>query len=177
MFGWCLLFMLVIIVLGRRAWKKYALKLAELNSRLSQVEELLLEVCSLVEEESGEEMLLPVVEIAQLPAEEEGGDQTEDGANQTIELPLPQIRAAELPKADSEQLAQAELLPPAALPSDQGPKHPKGKKGGSVNPQKLPEWHQQIIELYEKGLSVQEIARQIEKGQGEVQLVVDLYLQ
>ncbi|HBR29332.1 MAG TPA: hypothetical protein DD789_07820 [Firmicutes bacterium] len=152
MFGWCLLFMLVIIVLGRRAWKKYALKLAELNSRLSQVEELLLEVCSLVEEESGEEMLLPVVETAQLPA-------------------------AELPKADSEQLAQAELLPPAALPSDQGTKHPKGKKGGSVNPQKLPEWHQQIIELYEKGLSVQEIARQIEKGQGEVQLVVDLYLQ
>ena len=162
MFGWCLLFMLVITVLGRWYWKMYALKLSDVNARLFQVEELLLEVCSLIEEGSGKETLLPVEETTEFLAVEEISPTVEAPAEAEIEL-----QEAELPKADT--------APPTQ--SKSGTRDPKGKKGGKVDQQKLSEWNQQIIELYEKGHSVQEIARQIEKGQGEVQLVVDLYLQ
>ena len=171
-FGWCVLFMLVIIGLGRRALKKYALMLSELDSRLAQVEELLLEVCTLVEEESGEETLFSVVEAEQFPVAEEGEIPTE-------KAPLPEIwiQEAEPLKADSTPLAQTKSEEPVVFSTDQSAKQIKGKNEGTVKQQKLPEWKQQIIELHEKGLSVQAIARQIGKGQGEVQLVVDLYAQ
>jgi len=36
--------------------------------------------------------------------------------------------------------------------------------------------HQTIIDLYKKGVPVKDIARQVESGQGEIQLIIDLYL-
>ena len=60
MVGWCFLLMLVIIVLGWRERKKNTRKFSEINTRLAQVEELLLEVCALVEENVIQEDLSPL---------------------------------------------------------------------------------------------------------------------
>jgi uncharacterized protein YoxC len=35
--------------------------------------------------------------------------------------------------------------------------------------------HRQIVELWEQGLSIEEIARQLETGRGEIQLILEIY--
>ncbi|NLC53986.1 MAG: hypothetical protein GX770_08485 [Firmicutes bacterium] len=208
MVGWCFLFMLVIIVLGWRERKKNFRNYSELNSRLAQAEELLLEVCALVEERVVQEELPPLpdepeeleiqqeLETRQEPVGQEEplkpqapvepevpgkpeAVKTEEAHNQAGEAQKPPPTAVdqkEQPLLAGEQGEQPK--PPvssAKTPAKQGSKHTKGKKAKRAKEQKLPPWNQQIIELWQKGLSVQEIARQIEKGQGEVQLIIDLY--
>src|SRR5690554_2985880 len=57
---WCLLLILVLIVLGWRERKKNFQNFKETNSRLAQVEEVLLEICALVEEKVIQEDLPPL---------------------------------------------------------------------------------------------------------------------
>jgi outer membrane biosynthesis protein TonB len=199
MVGWCFLLMLVIIVLGWRERKKNTRKFSEINTRLAQVEELLLEVCALVEENVIQEDLSPLPNELGEPVElEEPIITPEPVVPEKLEKPEmvekressnrkgktdkpPQSAAVQKEKAVStrEQLEQPEQAgPPASppkMPAKQGSKQTKGKKVKTAKGQKLSPLNQQIIELWQKGLSVQEIARQIEKGQGEVQLIIDLY--
>lgn len=211
MVGWCFLLMLVIIVLGWRERKKNTRKFSEINTRLAQVEELLLEVCALVEENVIQEDLSPLPNELGEPVELEDRGETPEPVEleepiitpepvvaEKLEKPEmvekressnrkgktdkpPQSAAVQKEKAVStrEQLEQPEQAgPPASppkMPAKQGSKQTKGKKVKTAKGQKLSPLNQQIIELWQKGLSVQEIARQIEKGQGEVQLIIELY--
>ena len=196
MVGWCFLFMLVIIVLGWRERKKNLRKFSEINFRLAQVEELLLEVCALVEERLVQEELPPLLDepqesgTRQEPVEQEEpvkpqvvepekpeGVKTREVGNKAGKTKQPTQTAA-AQREEQPVLSEEQPEPPVSqprMPAKQGSKQTKGKKAKKAKGQKLPPWNQQIIELWQKGLSVQEIARQIEKGQGEVQLIIDLY--
>lgn len=204
MVGWGFLFLLVVIILGWRERRRNYRKFSELNTRLAQVEELLLEVCALVEEKivPGElPPLQPEPAVPEKPAEKTEPDQPgrrkepekpnadEVGAPGTTALrvvskpveetapPSPTVASRkEQPGLTGEQPAPPEQPDsPPKMPAKKGRKPATDKKTKTVNVQKLPPWNQQIIELWQKGLSVQEIARQIGKGQGEVQLILDLY--
>lgn len=220
MVGWCFFFLLVIIVLGWRERKRNWRRFSEITSRLAQVEELLLEVCSLVEERLIKEELSPLPhepEKTEKPEEPEVTEEPEEKAQ-----PEKPQGPAELGRPDGVERREVSHLPegtkqpsPTAMgkretsvlnreqPEEPGqpeqpeqPERPEqakspvsqpkpqtqaeskqtmGRKVKAPKGQNLPAWNQQIIELWQKGLSVQEIARQLEKGQGEVQLIVDLY--
>lgn len=180
MLGWCIFFLLLVLVLVYRERKKNARKFDELDSRLSQVEELVLELCALVEERetAGEPSPSAALEEkkegnAHGRKEEERKEVSQEAAGQTrpYSVPAPETKPVQ-PVAPPPSLSSPPSSPEAAAQPERGEK--KGRKP-KVIPEQLPEWHQQIIELWQQGLAIPEIARQTGKGQGEVQLIVDLY--
>jgi len=194
MLGWFFLFMLVVIGLGWRERKKNARIFSELSSRLAQVEELLLEVCALVEEKLALEELPPLpeeMEETSAPHEREEAEEaarpeepterqlaesvvvegTPEATNEPPQTVDVQREEPQLPQEQEPQRPAPQTQPPAR----EGSKPTKGKKAGTAKRPKLPPWNEKIIELWQQGVSVPEIARQVEKGQGEVQLIIDLY--
>ncbi|NLW56908.1 MAG: hypothetical protein GX050_09925 [Firmicutes bacterium] len=247
MFGWFVLLLLVFIFffffLSRRGRKRLQVRLAELSSRVAQVEELLLEICAVLEEKE------PIPEL--LPAEtEEALFEEERDVISSREVRDPKLSVEALPEEEREVLSSPSLArtdvnsvdserrpphqarleaetrektgehpreKPKKEPSDQSrekapEKQPEQKvtathgKGASsqkannttaqpqaassprgreinqerlnkIDPSTLPERSKRIIELLQQGLSVKEIARTTGMGQGEVQLIIDLYLQ
>lgn len=169
MFGWHIFFLLALLVLGYWERKKYGRKLSELDSRLTQVEELLLEVCALVEE--GNTTREPSSPAAS--EERKGEDRGEASRGSAGQTP-----PSSVPTQEIKPVAPPEQPPSPASQSGLAAQTKKGEKKGrkpKVAREKLPEWNQQIIELWQQGVPVPEIARQTGKGQGEVQLIVELY--
>jgi len=168
--GWHIFFLLVWLFLSFWERKKYRRKLSELNSRLTQVEELLLEVCALVEEgKTANEPSSPTLE------EKKGEDRGEVRRESTAQAPPFGVPAQEIkPVTPQEQPPLPSPQPGLAAQPNRRDRNKKARKP-KVTPDKLPEWNQQIIELWQQGLPVPEIARQTGKGQGEVQLIVELY--
>ncbi|NLM37178.1 MAG: hypothetical protein GX202_03510 [Firmicutes bacterium] len=211
----CFLLLLVLVVLGWRERKRNIRKFSEITSRLAQVEELLLEVCSLVEERLLQEELSPLPnepeepvkpqrllveteELAEAAAPEEPPRPAEPGSTDRVarrvvskqpeETNQPRATAAgkkESPvptreqtgrSARTERPAQAKSnVAQPKLPAQEESRPAVSRKVKNIKGQKLSPGNQKIIELWRKGLSIQDIARQLEKGQGEVQLIVDLY--
>ncbi|NLY91251.1 MAG: hypothetical protein GX081_06540 [Firmicutes bacterium] len=167
--GWYIFILLVLLVFGFWERKKYGRKLSELTSRLTQVEELLLEVCALVEEgQTANEPSSPAA------FEEKKGEEGGEANRETIAQAPP----SSAPAQEKKRVAPPEQPPSpppqtglTELPNKDGKKDKKLK----IIRENLPEWNQQIIELWQQGLPVPEIARQTGKGQGEVQLIVELY--
>lgn len=131
--NWFFLFVCLILIfffLGekRRVNKSFA----ELKSRLQQVEELLVEVCAVLENERAED-------DPSRKGEDQSGKVGKRFSGEEVSFKS-KWREEEVKKEDR--------------------KSRKTKK---------------IINLYNQGHSVNEIARQTGTGQGEVQLIIDLY--
>jgi hypothetical protein len=254
MIGWLIFFLVLIsffFFLTRRGRKRLQASLAELASRVAQVEELLLEICAVLEEkepfpelpEETEEPLSedesdviapqsivhPEVDPNPAAREERPPRQESPGANEQGEIRELLIGEGRLshqkrPERETNERTGGNLSEqPKQKPGVQSkPKlaaHPReavqakrpeqtaarerdvvsqNEKGNTAQPQvesasrgresnkerlakidpaALPERSRKIIELLQKGLSVKEIARSTGMGQGEVQLIIDLYLQ
>lgn len=229
MFGWYLGCFLVVLFIFWRTKKKYFTILSELSSRISLVEELLLEICAVLEEQ--EPLSKVSLEMTETIVEEESSepsreplvfsppqDLEEKQPNEKLPTNPEQIMpnsskpVKEVQKPDKLETKKKESIPEKAqkvtssnskenkthaeqkTPEEEGNtnlKQETPKRKSKVNNKQetlkkeieniemlaTPERHQTIIELYQKGLTVKEIARQSGMGQGEVQLIIDLYVQ
>mgnify|MGYP001217040404 CR=1 FL=1 len=253
MIGWSGLLLVIILsfifILNRRGRKGLQASLGELSSRVAQVEELLLEICAVLEEKErifeplpaeAEEalpedesnvlspQLLPHTEVEvsppageRKPAREE---RPEPGVEDEIrELLIGEKKAPHQKRPEPEtkgktgkNLSEQPKQKPQEKPGDQAREKAVEKRPGQtgtaageknevglvenvkpsqqatsssrgkeinrarlekIDPTKLPERSRKIFELLQQGLSVKEIARSTGMGQGEVQLIIDLYLQ
>lgn len=229
MIGWSGLLLVIILsfifILNRRGRKGLQASLGELSSRVAQVEELLLEICAVLEEKErifeplpaeAEEalpedesnvlspQLLPHTEVEvsppageRKPAREErpepetkgktGKNLSEQPKQKPQEKPGDQAREKAVEKRPGQTGTAAGEKNEVGLvenvkPSQQATSSSRGKEINrarleKIDPTKLPERSRKIFELLQQGLSVKEIARSTGMGQGEVQLIIDLYLQ
>jgi FtsZ-interacting cell division protein ZipA len=169
LFGWYLILMLVLVVLVFWERKSSGRRLSELEARLRQVEELLLEICALMEEE---ETTIESPASAQQETENSKAPGRENP--QPVGQTPPPIASGPVEVAVT---ASGQPQSPSVQPKPKTPPKKEVKKESKhkVKREKLPQWNQQIIQLWQQGLPVPEIARQTGKGQGEVQLIIDLY--
>lgn len=175
MSGWHIFILLLLLILWYGERKKVTRRISEVEFRLAHVEELLLEVCALVEEgESGSE---PAPSAVLENKKEE--DRKE--AKEESPAPIKPSPVATVSSPENKAAGPSEKPPVLSSPSGtvaqvaQPEREEKKGRKPKVPLGKLPEWHQQIIELWQQGLPIPEIARQTGKGQGEVQLILDLY--
>ncbi len=176
-------FGLIIFLLWLWEKRKTRRRLADLRLRVRHIEELLLEICAYLEREAKKE-----------PAGKEEGKQLDDGRmvkDLLTEEPVKEERAKEElassslvqeeKEAGREGETEREAEPAVETGNDRsgpGPGRGKGKTGEKkkiTETVQVPERHRDVLNLFEQGLSVKDIARRTGMGQGEVQLIVDLY--
>ncbi|HBK68351.1 MAG TPA: hypothetical protein DDZ91_06900 [Firmicutes bacterium] len=187
MFGWYLVVVVISLFLFWRGKKRFSMMLSELSSRVAQVEELLLEVCSVLEEkEPLPEIVLPSESTQQVEEEEDNSFEplrraeinlADDGKNvigsETIEPEVISAKETQEKNTSFEKPETSDSTITTFLHENQIKKN----RFETIDLSSLPERNQMIIELFQKGLSVKEIARKSGMGQGEVQLIIDLYTQ
>lgn len=208
MAGETFFFFCIAILLFWNLWEriKNRRRLASLNSRIRQLEELLLEVCAVLEESRNSEepaasragQLVPAeepaalaglkaVEITEEPPEEpekpeETGKPEEAGEPEERVTPLPPAggrehrdhQAAKGTTAGERQAGEEEN----EREEEEGPAAIADRAGGEESvPPELPaaDRRRQVLELFHQGIPVKTIARRFGMGQGEAQLIIDLY--
>lgn len=201
MIGWSVLLAVLMsffLFLFWRGRKRIQAVLAELSSRVALVEELLLEIYSVIEkkelfpelispaetagslteeEEDGSPVSLPLIETN--PADGERmmtGREKREPEKEIMEKTQEQKVIIELENGELNKKAHSETAQPKTTTPPLG-REIKKERLDKIDTSALPERSKTIIELLQKGFSVKEIARTSGIGQGEVQLIIDLYLQ
>ncbi len=228
MFGWYLGSFLIILFIFWRTKKKYFTILSNLSSRISQVEELLLEICAVLETQNPLDEVSSETTESIVKEESKSSEASILFTPQNLEEKLParannvtdakpimnnslkqkketektgnffklkkEQQKIDKPEPDQQESSPQKALTVKTINSKETTAHieqemPERESKvtigqGTVKKARenmellnVPERHQTIIRLFQKGLSVKEIARQSGMGQGEVQLIIDLYVQ
>ncbi len=198
MAGEAFFFFCIAILLFCNLWErmKNRRRLAGLNSRIRQLEELLLEVCAVLEENrekeeaegSGTARLEPAGqepgEPESLGKPEELGEPEKPGEPESIGAPgefgePEEIVQYAAPKEPEEPVALVSLPPFAAEERPTAEEEYIYGWTGGEDPappeQQAADRRHQVLELFHQGIPVKTIARRIGMGQGEAQLIIDLY--
>lgn len=156
-------------------------KLSDLRIRVGHIEELLLEICAYLEREAKKET-----------AERERGNNLDTGRmvkTLLFEQPVKKEQKQPVlspPVQERNEIVQKEATNGKSEPTvdtgkDRSVRRPAGEKGKTGEKKKIvetvqvPRRHRDVLNLFQQGVSVKDIARQTGMGQGEVQLIVDLY--
>ncbi|HHU82657.1 MAG TPA: hypothetical protein GXZ26_06605 [Firmicutes bacterium] len=192
-------FFCIAILLFWILWERIRnrLRLTGLNSRIRQLEELLLEVCAVLEESLKKEepetsfaaQLEPAMKESGEPEKPEELEEPEKlEAPEELEesekpvSPLPLVGKKDYWDPQAKTVAMAEEQPTAEQEGERGTGEGKpaihGQTGGEESGQpelQAADRRRQVLELFHQGIPVKTIARKIGMGQGEAQLIIDLY--
>ena len=190
-FFFCIAFLLFLNLWARIKNRR---RLAKVNSRIRQLEELLLEVCAILEEnrEKEEPAASRVARLAAAKEPEDLVEQVEQAKPDEPEKPQEAGEPEEGITSLSPAAGKEDRDRPAGKKAAVGEEPAKGEErdkeegpasagGGSGGEKPIPPEQQaadrrrQVLDLYHQGMPVKAIARRIGMGQGEAQLIIDLY--
>src|SRR5690554_2062389 len=158
-----------VILLWLRDKRKILRKFSDLRLRVRQMEELLLEICAYLEKETKE------------TAAVEGQGKPPDSGRTVKAMLFEQSTIKEQKQPEPAKSPSTTERKGVVRKAETDLNAEKAGSGGSDTCEsrpahrKVPERHREILGLFQQGISVKNIARQTGMGQGEVQLIVDLY--